>query len=149
MVQVAKDPVGTKGARITTHISLAGRKIVYLPTLSHIGISRKIENEQERERLKEKIENSQIQGGIIVRTAGEGMDEEELATDIGYLEKIWDEIQKSYQQEAGIGLIYSEVDFELRVLRDFLSDSVEAVLIDNEESYDRAVDFVRQGNSHT
>ncbi|MEM7646082.1 MAG: Rne/Rng family ribonuclease [Pseudomonadota bacterium] len=144
LVQVAKDPVGTKGARVTTHVSLAGRKIVYLPTLSHIGISRKIENEEERERLKERIEASAIQGGVIVRTAGEGMDEEELATDIGYLEKIWDEIQNAYKNEPGIGLIYSEVDFELRVLRDFLSESVEEVWIDNEESFERAVEFVDQ-----
>lgn len=144
LVQVAKDPVGTKGARITTHISLAGRKIVYLPTLNHIGISRKIENEAERERLKSKIEDTNIQGGIIVRTAGEGMDEDQLETDIGYLEKIWKEIQKSYNEEKGIGLIYSEVDFELRVLRDLLSRAVEEVWIDNEESFEKAVEFVSQ-----
>lgn len=144
LVQVAKDPVGTKGARVTTHISLAGRKIVYLPTLNHVGISRKIENEDERDRLKKEIEASQIDGGIIVRTAGEGMSDTELETDIGYLKKIWTEIQGSYKEEKGIGLIYSEVDFELRVLRDFLSRSVEEVWIDNEESHDKAVEFVSQ-----
>lgn len=144
MVQVAKDPVGTKGARVTTHISLAGRKIVYLPTLNHIGISRKIENEDERDRLKKEIEESQIRGGVIVRTAGEGMSEGEIATDIGYLRKLWDEIQQTYKHESGIGLIYSEVDFELRVLRDFLSPVVEEVWIDNDESYDKAVEFVNQ-----
>ncbi|MEM7646375.1 MAG: Rne/Rng family ribonuclease [Pseudomonadota bacterium] len=144
LVQVAKDPVGTKGARVTTHVSLAGRKIVYLPTLTHVGISRKIETEEERERLKKEIEATQIEGGIIVRTAGEGMDEEELQTDIGYLTKIWLEIQKASKNEKGIGLIYSEVDFELRVLRDFLSDRVEEVLIDNQESFERAKEFVAQ-----
>ncbi len=144
LVQVAKDPVGTKGARITTHISLAGRKIVYLPTLNHVGISRKIENEDERDRLKLDIENSKVSGGIIVRTAGEGMTESELATDIGYLEKIWQEIQISYKNEVGIGLIYSEVDFELRVLRDLLNSSVEEVWIDSYESFLRAVEFVNQ-----
>ncbi len=144
LVQVAKDPVGTKGARITTHISLAGRKIVYLPTLTHVGISRKIENEAERERLKKEIESTAIEGGVIVRTAGEGMDEKELQTDIGYLTQIWREIQKAAKNEKGIGLIYSEVDFELRVLRDFLSASVEEVWIDNQESYEKAKDFVSQ-----
>jgi ribonuclease G len=144
LVQVAKDPVGTKGARITTHISLAGRKIVYLPTLSHVGISRKIENEEERERLKKEIEATQIDGGIIVRTAGEGMDEEELKTDIGYLTQTWKEIQSSAQNEKGIGLIYSEVDFELRVLRDFLSEAVEEVWIDDQDSFEKAKEFVSQ-----
>ncbi len=144
LVQVAKDPVGTKGARVTTHISLAGRKIVYLPTLNHVGISRKIENESERERLKKEIEATKIDGGIIVRTAGEGMDDEELQRDIGYLTQIWQEIKKASKNETGIGLIYSEVDFELRVLRDFLSNAIEEVWIDNEESYDRAKEFVNQ-----
>ncbi len=144
LVQVAKDPVGTKGARVTTHISLAGRKIVYLPTLLHVGISRKIENEEERERLKKKIESTKIEGGIIVRTAGEGMDEEELQKDIGYLTKIWKEIKKSAAEEQGIGLIYSEVDFELRVLRDLLSDQIEEVWIDNEDSFEKAKEFIAQ-----
>jgi ribonuclease G len=144
LVQVAKDPVGTKGARVTTHISLAGRKIVYLPTLLHIGISRKIENEDERERLKKKIENTKIEGGIIVRTAGEGMDEEELQKDIGYLTKIWQEIKKASAKEKGIGLIYSEVDFELRILRDLLNEQIEEVWIDNEESFEKAQEFVSQ-----
>ena len=144
LVQVAKDPVGTKGARITTHISLAGRKIVYLPTLNHIGISRKIESEEERERLKSLLENSDLEGGVIVRTAGEGMGEEVLKADVGYLKKIWDEIQVSYKKEKGFGLIYSEVDFELRVLRDFLNPQVKEVVIDNKESHAKAEDFVSQ-----
>lgn len=144
LVQVAKDPVGTKGARITTHVSLAGRKIVYLPTLSHLGISRKIELEEERERLKELLESTELNGGVIVRTAGEGMTEDELVADIGYLQKIWKEIQQSYSAEKGYGLIYSEVDFELRVLRDLLNPQVQQVIIDNEESHIKAHDFVTQ-----
>jgi len=144
LVQVSKDPVGTKGARVTTHISLAGRKIVYLPTVNHIGISRKIENPEERDRLKQKIENFSIEGGVIIRTAGEGMSELELEKDIGYLKKIWREIQRSYEQEKAIGLIYSEVDFELRILRDFLNEEVESVWIDNRESYEQALEFVTQ-----
>lgn len=144
LVQVAKDPVGTKGARITTHISLAGRKIVYLPTLHHIGISRKIESEEERDRLKSEIEKAKTTGGVIVRTAGEGMTESELQSDLRYLDKIWQEIQISYKKEKGIGLLYSEVDFELRVLRDLLNQSVEEVWIDHKEAYERVVEFVSQ-----
>lgn len=144
LVQVAKDPVGTKGARITTHISLAGRKIVYLPSLNHIGISRKIESEDERDRLKTMIESTELGGGVIVRTAGEGMDQEELEADLGYLKKIWEEIKSSYDKEKGFGLIYSEVDFELRILRDFLNPKVQQVVIDNEDSYNNALEFVNQ-----
>ena len=144
LVQVSKDPVGTKGTRITTHISLAGRRIVYLPTLNHIGISRKIENTEERERLKQNIESLDVEGGIIIRTAGEGMSEGELEKDIGYLRKIWEEIQRSYKGEKGIGLLYSEVDFELKVLRDFLNEDIQEVWIDNKESYEQAFEFVSQ-----
>lgn len=144
LVQVAKDPISTKGARITTHISLAGRKIVYLPTLTHVGISRKIENDSERDRLKKEIEASAIEGGVIVRTAGEGMTSAELEADIGYLKKIWGEIQQNYKDEKGFGLIYSEVDFELRVLRDFLSSNVEEVWIDSRDSFEKACEFVDQ-----
>ena len=144
LVQVAKDPVGTKGARLTTHISLAGRKVVYLPTLKHIGISRKIEDEDERERLKSLIESVSIPGGIIVRTAGEGMVESELLVDIRYLEKLWEKIQKDNNKEKGFGLIYSEVDFELRVLRDLLSQDVYQVLIDDQQVFEKAEEFVSQ-----
>lgn len=144
LVQVAKDPVGTKGARLTTHVSLPGRKVVYLPTLNHIGISRKIEEESERDRLKNLIEQMKFDGGVIVRTAGEGMSEKEMQTDITYLKQIWAEIMNSYRTEKGFGLIYSEVDFELRVLRDFLSEEVTEVLIDNKESFEKAREFVQQ-----
>ena len=96
LVQVAKDPIGTKGARITTHISLASRRIVYLPTLTHFGISRKIENVKERDRLTSLLEKNVSQGGVIVRTIGEGMQESELKTDIEYLQKLWQEVQQEY-----------------------------------------------------
>jgi len=142
LVQVAKDPVGTKGARITTHISLAGRKIVFLPTLDHVGVSRKIEDETERERLKELIEELNFFGGAIVRTAGEGMSSEDFKADLDYLNLLWQQIQTSYNNEKGIGLLYSEVDFELRILRDRLSTKINEVLIDNRETFDKAKEFV-------
>jgi len=96
LVQVAKDPLGTKGARITTHISLPGRFIVYLPTVRHLGISRRIESEAERNRLKELVQKSNPQGGVIVRTAGEGATEEQLRTDIEYLDRLGKDILKNY-----------------------------------------------------
>ena len=144
LVQVSKDPVGTKGARITTHISLASRKIVYLPTLDHIGISRRIESSVEREGLKKILEKINPSGGVIVRTAGEGMVEEDIISELDYLEKTWDQIQSSYAQEQGFGLLYSELDFELRVLRDFLNQGLCQVLIDHKESYEKALEFASQ-----
>ena len=117
---------------------------MYLPTLTHIGISRKIENEQERERLKREIEATKVGGGVIVRTAGEGMNEDEFQRDIGYLNRIWQEIKRLEAEERGIGLLYSEVEFELRVLRDFLSEEIDEVWIDHLDSFHRAQEFVTQ-----
>ncbi len=118
LVQVAKDPLGTKGARITTHISLPGRHLVYMPTIVHLGISRRIEDPNERERLRRLVEGISPQGGIIIRTAGEGASEQSLLADIEYLDRIWKGIEKSYQGVKSPGLIHSEMDVELRALRD-------------------------------
>src|SRR5690606_19864605 len=96
LVQVAKDPLGTKGARITTHMSLPGRNIVYMPTIQHLGISRKIESEVERERLKNIVDQLGTEGGLIVRTAGEGASEEAIKADLDYLNRLWKEVQKAY-----------------------------------------------------
>ena len=113
LVQVAKDPLGTKGARITTHISLPGRTLVYMPTLTHLGISRRIEEEEERERLKETVEALQPNGGVIVRTAGEGAKSETISADLEYLGRLWKEVQRSYDRRKTLGLIHSEMDVEL------------------------------------
>lgn len=144
LVQVSKDPIGSKGARITTHVSLASRRIVYLPTLSHFGISRKIENEEERDRLKTMLETKVNTGGVIVRTAGEAMSEHELLGDVEYLHKLWDDVQEQYKTSPKIGQIHSEVEYSLRVLRDLLSPSVDAVWIEGEKTYNKIQKFVRQ-----
>jgi len=99
LVQVAKDPLGTKGARITTHLSLPGRYVVYLPTLNHLGISRRIEGEKERDQLKKMLEKVKPkQGGLILRTVAEQANEESIRADITYLENLYDEIHKKYNK---------------------------------------------------
>lgn len=144
MVQVAKDPLGTKGARVTTHVSLASRRIVFLPTLNHFGISRKIESEQERERIRKNLESKVTDSGVIIRTAGEGITEEELISDLDYLQKIWEEIQKTYKSKKTVGQIHSEVEYSLRVLRDMLNPEVDHVRIDGKETFEKVKAFVTQ-----
>ena len=102
LVQVSKEPIGTKGARITSHISLPGRHLVYMPTVDHVGISRRIEDEEERERLREIVERIKPAGsGFIVRTVSEGKSEEDLASDLRYLTQLWDEIV-ARKENAGV-----------------------------------------------
>lgn len=144
LVQVAKDPLGTKGARITTHISLPGRHLVYMPTIIHLGISRRIEDPNERERLRRLVEGISPQGGIIIRTAGEGASEQSLLADIEYLDRIWRGIEKSYQSAKSPGLIHSEMDVELRALRDMLNEKVNKVIVDDIQAYKRVEAFVSQ-----
>lgn len=142
LVQVAKDPLGTKGARITTHISLPGRHLVYMPTVKHVGISRRIEDEKERERLRLAMEKLNPKGGVIIRTAGEGASEESLAQDLAYLDRLWTEVEKGYGKSKGQGLIHSEMDVELRALRDMLNENVEKVVVDHQEVYEKVVKFI-------
>lgn len=144
LVQVSKDPIGTKGARLTTHISLPGRFVVYLPTVKHLGISRRIENEEERERLKKLVQNINPSGGVIVRTAGESASEEMLKADIEYLDRLGKEIFKNYEKKKTPGLIHQEIDVELRALRDLMNESVSTVWVDNEEVHKKVVKFVSQ-----
>lgn len=142
LVQIAKDPMGTKGARLTTHISLASRRIVYLPTLTHFGISRRIESNDERERLKKLLESNVTTGGVIVRTAGEAMTEAELLLDIEYVEKLWADIQKNYAAKDKIGLVRSEEEYSLRILRDLLNPAVDSIWVEGQETYERIKKFV-------
>lgn len=144
LVQVAKDPLGTKGARLTTHVSLPGRFVVYLPTIRHLGISRRIENEQERERLKNLVQKINPQGGVIVRTAGEGAADDQLKADIEYLDRLGKEIFKNYEKRKSPGPIHSELDVELRALRDMMSEEVAAVWVDDEDVHKKVSKFVSQ-----
>ncbi len=144
MVQVLKDPIGTKGARLTTQISLAGRLLVYLPQDKHIGISQRIEDEQEREVLRARIQKLVPQeepGGYIVRTMAESATDEELAADIGYLRKAWDDIQARSKQAKPQALLHEDLNLGQRALRDLVSESTQRILVDSRENYVRLKHF--------
>lgn len=144
LVQVAKDPIGTKGARLTMQISLPGRFIVYMPQVKHVGVSRRIEDETERERLRKLVAKVNPSGGVIVRTAGEGASEDELRSDIEYLDRVGKEITKNYEKKKGTGLLHSEMDVEQRALRDLLNEQVKTIYVDDEEVYKKVTKFVAQ-----
>ncbi len=145
MVQVSKDPLGTKGARITTHISLAGRFMVYLPQVNHLGISRKIENSRERIRLKKMIDSiGPKKGGFILRTAAEGVRSQLIKDDFEYLKKLWKDVQRNYVKRKTLGIVYKELDLELRALRDLLSKNVDQIFIDSQTVYKKVNQFILQ-----
>jgi ribonuclease G len=144
LVQISKEPLGTKGARITSHVALPGRYLVYMPTVEHIGVSRKISSEEERLRLKNIIlENKgSLPGGFIVRTAGQGRDEEELKADLKFLSTLWNEIRSRMERVKAPALIHRDLDLVQRVLRDTLTPDFKSVRVDNEIQYERVLDFV-------
>ena len=144
IVQVTKDPIGTKGARCSSHISLPGRYVVYLPTVEHIGISKRIGSEKERARLREAIEGMKPpSGGLIVRTVAEGLTKKQLKQAVGYLVRLWGEIAKK-KETAGKApnLLMSELDLVLKVARDLFTDEVEQVVVDDRYQYERLCRFV-------
>jgi ribonuclease G len=144
VVQVVKDPIGTKGARLSTQISIAGRLLVYLPQESHIGISQRIEDEAERALLREKLQHlisTEERGGFIVRTMAETASERELATDIEYLRKLWADIQEKAGTAAAPALLYQDLTLSLRVLRDFVNDESGRILVDSRETFQRMQSF--------
>jgi ribonuclease G len=145
VVQVSKDPIGTKGARCTSHISLAGRYSVYLPTVEHVGVSKRIGSEKERRRLREVIEQLKPEkGGIIVRTASEGLTKKGLKTDVAYLVTLWNDIWRKREQARGSTLLFSELDVVLRTVRDVMGPDIEKVIIDDREAHARCVRFVER-----
>jgi ribonuclease G len=144
LVQVSKSPIGTKGARITSNISLPGRFLVLMPTSSHIGISRRIEDESERQRLKsivsELSKNSSM--GYIVRTAAEGVQKEKLAYEMGFLKNLWCNIQKKYQTAGTPSLLHQELNLSLRAVRDLLLQEAEKLLIDSKKDHQSVLAFL-------
>ncbi|MFO0613078.1 MAG: Rne/Rng family ribonuclease [Polyangiaceae bacterium] len=144
IVQVSKEPIGTKGARVTSHISLPGRYVVYLPTVEHVGISKRIGSDKERGRLREAIDAMKPpSGGLIVRTLAEGLTKKSLKADVGYLVRLWGEIaRKREQAPRAPECLYAELDLVLKVARDLLNDDIEEVVIDNREEYIRLRRFV-------
>ncbi len=144
LVQVIKDAIGTKGARLSTQISIAGRMLVYLPQDSHIGISQRIENEAEREVLREKVQKlvpEDEKGGFIVRTMAEEASADDLSADIAYLRKLYSDILLASQARGAPALLYQDLSLSQRVLRDFASDETSSMQIDSRESYQRLVAF--------
>ncbi len=144
LVQVIKDPIGTKGARLSTQISIAGRLLVYLPQEAHIGVSQRIESEEERELLRNKLQQAlppEHSGGYIIRTMAETASDKDFNNDIIYLDKLWEKLQQQAKNHTAPALLYQELDISLRVLRDFVSDETERVLIDSRETYERMMTF--------
>jgi ribonuclease G len=145
IVQVAKEPLGTKGARITSHITLPGRYLVLLTWSGHIGISRRIEDPEERERLHAIVENIRLDGmGAIVRTAAEGRAETELKADMDYLIHHWDTIRSKCEAVSAPALVHRELSLPLRAVRDLFTADMDRIVVDSEEEYARIRDFASQ-----
>jgi Rne/Rng family ribonuclease len=146
IVQIAKEPLGQKGARITSHIALPGRFVVYMPTLEHMGVSRKIASDEERLRLKRVLQGRRPGpvGGFITRTAAEGRSEEEIAGDMQFLYNLWQDIRNKSEKKPAPALLHHDLDIVQRILRDQLGDSFKAIWIDSEEAYESVLRFVER-----
>src|SRR6266576_332171 len=146
LVLIAKEPIGKKGARITSHIALPGRFLVYMPTVNHTGVSRKIASEDERLRLKRIIQSERENGhgGFIVRTAAQGADEQELRADIRFLKGLWNEIRTRAESSKPPALIYHDLNVVERILRDQVTSDFSAIWVDTEQEYERILRFANR-----
>ena len=150
VVQVTKDPIGSKGARLTTQLSIPSRYLVYMPRTAHVGISLKIEDEAERERLKKVVsdcvaaEGIKEAGGFILRTAAEGAGADEILMDIRYLRRLWDQIDAQIKTIGAPSVIYEDLGLALRTLRDLVSPKIEKIRIDSRETFQRTTQFVAE-----
>lgn len=148
VVQVTKDPIGSKGARLTTQLSIPSRYLVYMPRTAHVGISLKIEDEAERERLKQVVadciaaEGIEETGGFILRTAADGARSEDILADIRYLRRLWLQISSQMQSAATPSVIYEDLSLALRTLRDLVNAKIEKIRIDSRETFQKVCQFV-------
>jgi Rne/Rng family ribonuclease len=144
VVQIAKEPLGKKGARITSHVALPGRFLVYMPTIDHIGVSRKIASAENRSRLRRLVGEARgsYPGGFIVRTAAGGATDDEIRTDIEFLGKTWNEIKQKNEERKAPALLHRDLNLVERILRDYVSDDFTGIWIDSEEEYGKVVEFV-------
>jgi len=143
LVQVSKEPLGTKGTRITSHITLPGRYLVLMPTVDHVGVSRRIRDEKERRRLREIVLTMKTPAsGFIVRTASEGSEPDEIRNDMEFLLHLWNNIQKKKESSTAPSLIHSDLTMVLRVIRDILSPQVNRIIIDSREEYENIISFI-------
>jgi Rne/Rng family ribonuclease len=144
VIQIAKEPLGKKGARITSHVALPGRFLVYMPTVHHTGVSRKIISAENRSRLRRLVSEASANypGGFIVRTAAGGATDDEIRADIDFLGKTWSEIKQRSEERKAPSLLHRDLDLVERMLRDYVSDDFTSIWIDSEEEYRKVVDFV-------
>ncbi len=146
LIQIAKEPIGKKGARITSHIALPGRFLVYMPTVNHVGVSRKISSDEERQRLKRIVtsERENGLGGFIVRTAAVNIKEEDLRADIRFLKHLWSEIKNRAESSKSPALIYHDLNLVERVLRDHVNADFSQIWVDTEDEYERVIRFANR-----
>jgi Rne/Rng family ribonuclease len=144
IVQIAKEPLGKKGARITSHVALPGRFLVYMPTVDHIGVSRRIGSAEDRSRLRRVVTEAKgtFPGGFIVRTAAAAASDDEIREDVNFLGKTWDTIRATSEQRRAPSLLHRDLNLIERILRDYLSDDYVAIWLDNEEEFAKVVEFV-------
>ncbi len=143
LVQVSKEPISTKGARVTTYISMPGRYLVLMPGINHIGVSRRIENVDERKRLRDIVERlKKPNTGYIIRTASERRSEEEFTADIEFLARLWDNVQRKKEKASAPALLHNELDLVFRVIRDVFTRDVDRMIIDSPEEYQRVKEFI-------
>ncbi len=146
IVQIAKEPLGQKGARITSHIALPGRYVVYMPTVEHLGVSRRISTDEERQRLRRILQKHRegIPGGFIMRTAGEGRSEEEIAADMKHLASLWLDIKQKAEKKRAPALLHHDVEIVQRIIRDQLTEGFKAIWVDTEELYEQVLHNVER-----
>jgi ribonuclease G len=145
MVQISKGPIGTKGPRVTTYVSLPGRYLVFMPNVEHVGVSRRIPKDEERARLKEIVKRLRRPGyGYIVRTVSEGVKEDELQSDVEFLNVLWQDVLKKRDQLPASTLLHTDLSLAFRVVRDLFTKKVERLLIDSRQEYEAIKDFVHR-----
>jgi ribonuclease G len=148
LVQVVKEPLGTKGARLTSHITMAGRFLVFMPTVDHVGVSRKIESRDERSRLRgivrEFRETHGFAGGVIIRTAAAGRPKEDIVADLEAFHRIWTEIRQKSESQRAPAVVYREASLVSKLLRDLLTEEYQSIRIDNDQEYRRVIELVER-----
>jgi ribonuclease G len=148
LVQVAKEPLGTKGARLTSHVTLPGRFLVFMPTVDHIGVSRKIASREERSRLRgivrEFREQHSFSGGVIIRTAAEARSKEDILADLQYFYRIWTDMRQKMDSHRAPAVVYREPSLVAKLLRDLLTDDYTAIRIDHPQEHQRVLEFIER-----